>query len=149
MAMRELVMKRIIAFTLVLLMAFFLGCGSTTSAGKTDTAQTIDVDLSMFSKVAAYAQVCNILDNASDYIGKRVKISGFAGHAECGDCIYYACCIMDSTGCCSVGLEYVLNNGSYPADDTNIVVEGILEEYTDQYGTYFTLNDANVTIKKK
>ena len=94
----------------------------------------IDIDLSQFSSIAAYSEVCNLISDLEGNEGKRIKIRGMLEYYEDPDTKKktFGCTLADATACCSLGLMFV------PVDDTNLPekysmvnVTGIFEVYEE------------------
>ncbi|MBR3306150.1 MAG: hypothetical protein IKI75_02695 [Lachnospiraceae bacterium] len=119
---------------------------STTEASVSSDGD-IDVDLAALSGTIVYSEVYNIMMNPSDYIGKKIKMSGSASyyHDEATGNDYYACVISDATACCAQGIEFVLSDDTaYPVDGENIVVAGTFNLYKEGDITYCHLTDAEM-----
>lgn len=132
-------MRKIIVCVLVILL-LLSGCG-----GKREGR----LDLSQFSKTAAYAELSNILSSPKDYVGVTVRITGeFSVYTdENTGKQYYMVGIMDATNCCSLNMEFILSGDStypddYPKEGRNATVEGVLTTYKEGKTTYCTLKDA-------
>ena len=119
---------------------------STTEASVSSDGD-IDVDLAALSGTMVYSEVYNIMMNPSDYIGKKIKMSGSASyyHDEATGNDYYACVISDATACCAQGIEFVLSDDTaYPVDGESIVVAGTFNLYKEGDITYCHLTDAEM-----
>ena len=76
------------------------------------------------------------------YLGKRIKARGSFGYYKdenTGE-EYFAVVISDAAGCCSQGIEFVLDGEyrypeDYPEPGTDITVTGIFDHYTDALRT--------------
>ncbi len=159
-------MKKILCLILALTVVFTLtACGNaqdnqnnesgdTTSSNTGDVANMsntdgIDVDLTSLSSTVVYAEVYNMMTTPSDYLGKKVKMSGqFSVYQDeqTGN-IYYACIIADATACCSQGLEFeLIGDHTYPDDypelGDNVTVTGTFETYDENGTMYCRLADA-------
>jgi len=56
--------------------------------------------------------------------------------------VYHAVIIQDATACCASGLEYLLTEGEYPPDETEVTVTGEFELYAENGVLYGRLKDA-------
>ncbi|MCD7832508.1 MAG: hypothetical protein LUH00_00750 [Lachnospiraceae bacterium] len=124
---------------------------ATTATSDTKVTGDVDYDLTEMSSDMVYAIVYQMVYNPDDYIGKTFRMSGtyYASYYEATDQYYYYCLISDATACCAQGLEFVWGDGShsypdeYPADNTEILVQGTFETYVDTDGyTYCHLANA-------
>lgn len=132
--------------------------GETTAATVENTAKekssekdaSVDIDLTTMSSDMVYATVYDFMSNPDDYIGMTVKVSGTNGSSyyEETDKTYHYLWIADAAACCGQGLEYVLNKGDYPADDSEQTVIGTFETYEEVWDgetlTYCNLVNAKV-----
>ncbi len=78
-----------------------------------------DIDLTVLSKTAAYAQNFNILTDGQEYESKTIKIQGnfFSNYEEQFNKRFYSCLFYDATACCQIGLNFIwLGEHSYPED---------------------------------
>lgn len=122
----------------------------TETDGAMETGQVLD--LRELSPTVLYAEVCNMMYNPQDYIGKKVIVSGSFGtfHTEGTDTWFYACVIRDVTLCCQQGLEFI-PEGTYvypedfPESGTQIEVEGVFDTYEENGQIYPTLRHAVMT----
>jgi len=113
----------------------------------------VDYDLTDLTPNLLYAQVFNMVNTPEDYLGKRVKVRGVFRHttdnANTKD--YFAVFIKDAAACCQQGMEFVLLGDhkypeDYPTENTDIVIEGIFNTYTEQSILYCQLKDASMTV---
>ena len=103
-----------------------------------------------------YATVFQITNHPEDYVGKTFRIEGIfsSSYADTLDRYFYYCIIKDALACCAQGLEFVLSDSEnrsiddYPAEGTEIIVEGTLETYTEPGFSvaYGRLVDATYTL---
>ena len=77
-----------------------------------------------------------------NYIGKTVRMSGSMAVFQGETKTYYACIIKDATACCSQGIEFVLDEGSYPPQNTDITVYGTFTTYKEGKKQYCHLKNA-------
>lgn len=136
-------MKRII----VLLIAFLLAL-----PWQGLSEQVIDVDLAGLSDVVAYAQLYDMNLSPENYLGKLVRITGWFDYFEdmTLDRVYQSVQISDSTGCCSMGVEFLWAGEhvwpvDYPDFGTEITVCGRFEIYQEDGYDYIRLADAELT----
>lgn len=143
-------MKR---FTVVIMLcvavAILSACGGKSIVR--NTADGLDIDLSIMSGTVVYSQVYDMVYNPENYIGQTIKISGsFAYHYNDETSQeYFAVLIADALACCSQGIEFVLNGDysypdDYPALDTEITVMGIFNTYQESGYTYCQLLNASL-----
>lgn len=101
-----------------------------------------DVDLTELNSTMVYSEVYSMVSKPEDYIGKTVRMNGAMAMSKGDNQIYYACIIKDATACCSQGIEFVLKEGSYPAEGTDITVFGTFNTYKEGEYTYCQLKNA-------
>ncbi len=124
----------------------------TTSKASEDKADEYDVDLTVLDSTMVYAQVYDMVYNAENYVGKKVKARGnFAYYQEPDGREFFAVIISDATACCSQGLEFVLaGNYVYPDDypplDTEITITGVFDYYEERNVRYCRLLNADYSI---
>ena len=112
---------------------------------------SVDLDLTAMSSTMIYAEVSNMMMEPLEYTGKTVKMEGICGtyqDSETGK-MYYACVIQDATQCCSQGLEFVLDEDKYsaqdyPAQGDEIAVKGTFSTYEENGGQYLTMVDSQL-----
>ena len=107
-------------------------------------ADGVDVDLTQMNATMVFAEVSNIMYLPDDYLGKVIRMKGTAVSStdpETG-VTYYAVIIQDATACCASGLEYLLTEGEYPPDETEVTVTGEFELYQENGVLYGRLKDA-------
>ena len=83
------------------------------------------------------------------YEGKSIKMDGNCSiyTDEATGETYYACIVQDATQCCSQGLEFVLDENEYsaedyPAEGEEIVIKGTFSAYTEGEYMYITIKDS-------
>lgn len=128
-----------------------LSPGSTSNSLATNPSQAlsntegIDVDLAQLSTTMVYSQIYQMQFYPDDYVGKTVRIFGqffIYTHPDTGE-EYYTIMVIDSTGCCIQGMEFVLKEGlEYPPVDSYVMLTGEFQTYEEYDYTYFHLVDA-------
>lgn len=118
----------------------------------------VDYDLTQMGSDMVYATVYQMMVAPEQYEGQTFRIEGdfYASYYEETGQYYYYCVIQDAVGCCSQGLEFVWGDGShvypdeYPQENTDIIVEGTFETYTDEgdENLYCRLSNAVMQIGK-
>lgn len=111
----------------------------------------VDVDLSVMDSDMIYATVYQIMSDPEQYVGKTFRIEGkfYVTYDEMTKNQYYYCVIKDATECCAQGLEFVWGDGShiypdeYPADGTEVIVDGTFELYMENNSRYCRLANAD------
>ena len=129
-------MKR---FTYILL-TFFITFISV-SCGKSSTVSDVDVDLTTMSSTVVYSYVADMLANPDDYKGQLVRMEGDSNTTHGGT---HSCIVYDALGCCTEGIEYVLEEEEYPEDGDGITVVGTFATYKKGEGKYFVLINATL-----
>lgn len=122
-----------------------------------ETEGGVDYDLTTMGSDMVYATVYQFMVAPDDYIGKTIKIEGtyYASFYEPTQKYYHYCIIKDAMACCSQGLEFVWEDGEhiypdeYPKEDTDVVVTGVFETYTEEgdSNVYCRLKDATLEWK--
>ncbi len=122
---------------------------ATQQTEKPKSADGIDVDLTTLSSTAVYAEVWNMMAEPESYIRKTVKMKGvFAVYEdETTGQQYFACITANALGCCRRGLEFILKGehkypDDYPTVDSEIMVTGTFETYTEDKFTYCRIKGA-------
>ena len=123
------VQTRIFSLLLVLLLAL-AACGEET------LPEGVDVDLSRMSGTVVYGKVYDMVTNGKNYQDQIVRMHGTMSTIdvkEKGKLVdtLYSCVIFDAAGCCSQGIEFVLQdqNAEYPPIGKEITVEGRWDWY--------------------
>ena len=116
----------------------------------------VDVDLTLMGSDLVYATVYQMMSKPEEYEGKTIRIEGkyYASYYPITDKYYNYCLIADALACCSQGLEFELAGGTvypddYPADQSEVVVTGVFETYTEEAGQtfyYCRLRDAEYQL---
>lgn len=128
-----------------------LSPGSTSNSLATNPSQTlsttegIDVDLAQLSTTMVYSQIYQMQFYPDNYEGKTVRIFGqffVYTHPDTGQ-EYYTIMVIDATGCCIQGMEFVLKEGlEYPPVDSYVMLTGEFQTYEEYDYTYFHLVNA-------
>ena len=127
----------------------------TTSVNETSTDE--DIDLTVMDSNMVYSTVYQMMADAPSYVGKKVKMKGtyYSSYDEVTAKRYYFVIIKDATACCQQGLEFIWDDGNhvypdeYPAEETEVEVEGVFETYKDNPEDtfeYIHLVDASLKI---
>ena len=110
------------------------GTGSISGEGSSG----VDYDLTNMDSDMVYATVYQLMMDPSSYEGKTFRITGqyYTSHDDKTGNTYEFCLIKDALACCAQGLEFVWGDGShsadeYPAQESEITVEGTFETYTE------------------
>lgn len=119
-------------------------------------SEGVDVDLTLMGKDLIYATVYQMMSKPEEYEGKTIRIEGkyYASYYPVTDKYYNYCLIADALACCSQGLEFELGGGAvypddYPADQSEVIVTGVFETYTEEAGQtfyYCRLKDAKYEL---
>lgn len=98
----------------------------------------VDYDLTNMDSDMVYATVYQLMMDPLSYEGKTFRITGqyYTSYDEKSGKTYEFCLIKDALACCAQGLEFVWGDGShsveeYPAQESEITVEGTFETYTE------------------
>lgn len=113
----------------------------------------IDIDLTKLSGNMCYAQVSDMINNPSKYLGKKVRARGNFAYTtdESTKQEYFAVFIADAAACCQQGMEFTLTGShKYPDDYPNIgdfiIIEGTYNQYVENGWTYSQLKDSTMQI---
>lgn len=119
-------------------------------------SEGVDVDLTLMGKDLIYATVYQMMSKPEEYEGKTIRIEGkyYASYYPITDKYYNYCLIADALACCSQGLEFELGGDAvypddYPADQSEVIVTGVFEIYTEEAGQtfyYCRLKDAKYEL---
>ena len=119
-------------------------------------SEGVDVDLTLMGKDLIYATVYQMMSKPEEYEGKTIRIEGkyYASYYPIKDKYYNYCLIADALACCSQGLEFELGGDAvypddYPADQSQVIVTGVFETYTEEAGQtfyYCRLKDAKYEL---
>ena len=119
-------------------------------------SEGVDVDLTLMGSDLVYATVYQMMSKPEEYEGKTIRIEGkyYASYYPITDKYYNYCLIADALACCSQGLEFELGGGAvypddYPADQSEVIVTGVFETYTEETGQtfyYCRLKDAKYEL---
>ena len=102
------------------------------------------LDLTKYSQTMRYSTVENMLSNSpSDFLGKTIKIPGYYAKGTDGD--YHFVVVVDGTGCCTLGVEFILDSNEYPNEGTEVVIEGVYEQYYEGEYVYYHLVNAKLS----
>ena len=112
-------------------------CGGST---KDISGKDVDVDLTKLGGNILYAQVYNMVSEPEDFLGKSVRLQGYFTpydeYDKKGNVVEtrMSCFVPDAQGCCSQGIEFVLDGDytypeDYPEVGTEITVEGTFDTY--------------------
>lgn len=133
--------------------------GNVTKTPEKSTKQDtdhMDYDLTAMSSDMVYATIYQMMVEPSSYIGKTIRMEGLY-HAEYYEPIgqyYHYCIIQDALGCCAQGFEFIWDDGNhnypdeYPADNTEIIVQGTFETYQESgdISLYCRLKNSSLEI---
>lgn len=129
-------LKLLILICCCSLLTSLVGCVNNPDDPEKGKGKTIDIDLSIMNDTMAYSTMVNILNDAENNIGKRLKVSGKYDYQN--GCHWLV--MTDDTLCCSIGMEFMLDNQEYPSIGTNITLYGIFGQYTvSQIQHYFLM----------
>ncbi|MGL5259866.1 MAG: hypothetical protein ACRC7V_07130 [Lachnospiraceae bacterium] len=120
---------------------------------KTNIKSDIDVDLTTMSSTLVYAEVYNMMQNPTDYIGKTVKLNGIYYKATSEDTtkFYNYAIISDAASCCAQGIEFIWSGqkeyeDGYLVDDMGIELVGVFGSYEEDGYTYYYIAVDDVVL---
>jgi|GEM_PF-5013188 len=137
--------KKLLLWTLVALMILLPlgGCGG--------GASDVDIDLSRMNPNMRYAEITQVSQNPEKYVGKTARLIGYFRSYPDGDkngtftTGRIALEMPDQAGCCAAVVEFVLKEpAAYPPVGTEMIVEGVLETYTQNGITRCQFADATM-----
>ncbi|MCR5617369.1 MAG: hypothetical protein K6F83_03665 [Clostridiales bacterium] len=171
-------MKTIKLFTITILLALLCSCSSKPKADdnlaqfsmpyasvpSVSVAATVPsdppvdltgdhLDISGMSSTMIFAELTDISMNPDNYDGKTLTMRGqFTSiFIEEENERYYACYVMDDTGCCLQGFEFVADGLTYPDDypeeGAYFKVTGTITLYEKDGQLYRHLTDATIEIE--
>lgn len=116
--------------------------------------QSVNIDLTEMGSDMVYATVYQMMVNPDEYIGKKIRMSGQykADFYEESQKCYHFVIISDATACCEQGIEFVWDNGEhvypdeYPEENTEVIVSGTFETYSENGTMYCRLSNATMNI---
>ena len=115
----------------------------------TQAPSDVDLDLTALTSTMVYSEVFNMMMEPDAYIDTTVRIGGSCNIYQDPDTgkLYYACIVKDATQCCSQGLEFVLDEEQYSAEDypengEDITVVGKFATYEENGNQYLTILDS-------
>ena len=122
---------------------------------ETASGNGVDYDLTQMNGDMVYATVYQMMADPATYEGKTFRMEGLYTPIIVEDTgkIYHYCLIQDALACCAQGMEFVLGDGShtdqseYPAEDTDIIVEGTFETYREEDFENLYCRLANATME--
>ena len=130
----------------------------TTDTDSVNMDGTVDYDLTQMNSDMVYATVYQMMVEPEQYVGKTFRVRGtyYAGKDEKNGNYYHYCVIKDAMACCAQGLEFVWEDGThaypeeYPAEETEIEVEGTFETYREDGDTnmYCRLANADMRVEE-
>ncbi len=123
-------MRKTVFGLLMAVLLLLAGC----SGGGSD----VDLDLSRMNPNMRYAQITQVTQEPDKYVGKTARLVGYFRPYPDGDKngVYtkgrIALEMPDQAGCCAAVVEFVLKDPTtaHPPIGTEVIVEGILETYT-------------------
>ena len=135
----------LLALSALMILLPLLGCGG---GGASD----VDLDLSRMNPNMRYAEITQVTQSPDKYVGKTARLVGYFRPYPDGDKngTYtknrIALEMPDQAGCCAAVVEFVLKNpaAKLPPVGTEIIVEGILETYTQDGLTRCQFSDATM-----
>lgn len=104
----------------------------------------VDMDLTQLSGSMVYAQTFELLNNADKYMGQTIRIAGKFQSVVSKETSnrYYYVMVSDVTACCQQGFEFIWGDNShvypdeYPAENSDIVITGVLSTYEENSKKY-------------
>lgn len=122
-------------------------------AAEEDFVVTEDlVDLTGMSSTMVFAELYNISYYPDAYEGKKFRMCGqfTSVYIEEEDTRYYACYVLDDTGCCMQGFEFVSPDltfpDDYPEEGEYFTVTGTIENYEKDGVLYRHLINATIEL---
>jgi len=141
----------------IILCAILILCISSVSCSndKKSDSGAIDVDFASLSATIAEALYYNVVNNAADYMGQRIRATGtyYPMTYPQNDYIYHYIIVVQGDECCQLYFEFRLPEDDIDYDDfppamTYIEVTGILSRYVEKGASYIYLADSEIVIKR-
>jgi len=138
----------------ILCVIFFLGISSIScSNDRVSDRDDIDVDFTVLGATIAEALYHNVINNAADYMGQLIRVSG-TYHPMVfpqNDNTYHFIVVVPGDECCQLYFEFRLpaedmNPDSFPPILTLIEVTGVLSRYAESGVSYLYLADSEMII---
>ena len=112
-----------------------------------------DVDLTGLSSDLMLSEMTNIMANADENIGKRIRTAGILQAFQYNDRYIFSIFLGGASSCCGVTVEFnragdYIYPDDYPALGTVVFIEGVLDRYEENGLTYCWLNDAVMSTEK-
>ena len=102
------------------------------------------LDMTKMSDTLIYSTIENMKKTPEGYLGMTIRISGSYVKSYFDETAnyYHVVTGADSTGCCSWGYEFLLdeNKMSYPADNTKITIQGKIKSYNELGIDYYYID---------
>ena len=137
-------MKKLI-LPLLLLVALLSGCSNADDENY--------IDLTALSSTVVFAEVYNMMTTPDLYMGKTVKMSGlyYASYYDVTDQFYHYVIVADAVACCQQGIEFIWLGDhpypeSYPADESEVELEGIFSSYNELDATYYYIAVEDIRV---
>ena len=130
---------------LIAVLLLMAGCGS--------SASDVDIDLSRMNPNMRYAEITQVTQEPDKYVGKTARLVGYFRTYPDGDkngtytTGRIALEMPDQAGCCAAVVEFVLRDAEgtvLPSIGTEVMVEGVLETYTQDGITRCQFSDATM-----
>lgn len=123
--------------TFLIICSLLAACGG---SSKDISGTDVDVDLTKLGGNILYAQVYSMVSEPEEFLGKSVRMEGFFTpydeYDKKGNVVEtrMSCFVPDAQGCCSQGIEFVLDGDykypeDYPEVGDPITVEGTFDTY--------------------
>lgn len=129
----------------------------TTTAAPDTSAFVFDGDylnITDMSTTMVFAQLQNITYNPDSYEGVTLRMRGqfTSVFIPEDDAQYFACYVLDDTGCCTEGFEFTADGLTYPDDYPEegefITVEGVITLYEKDGQLYRKLSNAKIELDR-
>lgn len=102
------------------------------------------LDMTKMSDTLIYSTIENMKKTPEGYLGMTIRISGsyVKSYFDKTGNYYHFVTGSDSTGCCSWGYEFLLdeNKFSYPAENANITIQGKIKSYNELGVDYYYID---------
>ncbi len=131
--------------TLLLTTSLLMACG--VQETESSVVESVpDLDLTAMSSTVAFAALSNVMTTPDDYVEKQIKITGVytTFFDEYTGNTYHLISMVDDTGCCYQGMEFTSIDGEYPAENSEITVQGEFSLYTENDFLYCELDNATI-----
>ncbi len=118
-------------------------------SAQTEEAVQVDIDLTAMTSTMVYAQVYDMITKPDDYVDKTIRVKGIYNteYFEPTDTTYHLLIIVDATGCCPQGLEFIYTGEEdYPNVPAVVEMVGSIGVHVENGYTYLQIFTDDITV---